>query len=87
MDNACSLLAVGLNYFVDAQPEPGSPRRAMMGRDYHRVVEQRLRRVGRWLLEQRPDGLLEGLCGQQHPYWTRPGQSSRSGWSSARTAI
>ena len=57
LDNACSLLAVGLNYFVDAQPEPGSLRVARYGwgRDYHRVVEQRLRRVGRWLSEQRPD--------------------------------
>lgn len=57
LDNAISLLAVGLNYFVDAQPEPGSLRVARYGwgRDYHRVVEQRLRRVGHWLSEQRPD--------------------------------
>ena len=57
LDNAQSLLAVGLNYYVDQQPAPGSLKVARYGwgRDYHRVVDQRLRRVGRWLSEQRPD--------------------------------
>ena len=52
-----SLLAVGLNYHVDTQATPGSLRVARYGwgRDYHRVVDQRLRRVGRWLSNQRPD--------------------------------
>ena len=57
LDNAQSLLAVGLNYYVDQQPAPGSLKVARYGwgRDYHRVVDQRLRRIGRWLSEQRPD--------------------------------
>ena len=57
LDNAQSLLAVGLNYYVDQQPDPGSLKVARYGwgRDYHRVVDQRLRRIGRWLSEQRPD--------------------------------
>ena len=57
LDGAKSLLAVGLNYYVDAQPSPGSLKVARYGwgRDSHRVVDQRLRRIGRWLTEQRPD--------------------------------
>ena len=57
LDGANSLLAVGLNYYVDAEPSPGSLKVARYGwgRDYHRVVDQRLRRIGRWLTEQRPD--------------------------------
>ena len=57
LDNARSLLAVGLNYYVNQNPAPGSLKVARYGwgRDYHRVVDQRLRRVGRWLSEQRPD--------------------------------
>ena len=52
-----SLLAVGLNYHVKTVPKPGRLRvaRYAWGRDYHRVVDQRLRRVGRWLSDQRPD--------------------------------
>ena len=56
LDGARSLLAVGLNYYVSAEAEDGCLKVARYGwgRDYHRVVDQRLRRVGRWLSEQRP---------------------------------
>jgi len=57
LEGMTSLLAVGLNYFVNTQRPTGSllVARYGWGRDYHRVVEQRLRRVGRWLEKQRPD--------------------------------
>ena len=57
LEGMTSLLAVGLNYFINTQRSPGSllVARYAWGRDYHRVVEQRLRRVGRWLEQQRPD--------------------------------
>ena len=57
LDGVNSVLAVGLNYYVDAQPSTGSLKVARYGwgRDYHRIVDQRLRRIGRWLSEQRPD--------------------------------
>ena len=57
MDGVQSLLAVGLNYYVRTTPKPGRLKVARYGwgRDYHRVVEQRLKRVGRWLSEQRPN--------------------------------
>jgi len=51
-----SLLAVGLNYHVAAERAPGSlaVARYGWGRDYHRVIDGRLRRLGRWLERQRP---------------------------------
>jgi epoxyqueuosine reductase len=52
-----SLLAVGLNYYVDQQQGVGVARIARYGwgRDYHRLIEQRLKRLGRWLELQQPD--------------------------------
>ena len=57
LEGTTSLLAVGLNYHVADQQKPGSLKIARYGwgRDYHRVIDQRLRRIGRWLSEQRPD--------------------------------
>jgi epoxyqueuosine reductase len=51
-----SLLAVGLNYHVKAQRSPTglAVARYGWGRDYHRVIDQRLRRLGRWLETQAP---------------------------------
>jgi epoxyqueuosine reductase len=51
-----SLLAVGLNYHVRATRwAPGlKVARYGWGRDYHRVMQQRLRRLGRWLEERAP---------------------------------
>ena len=51
-----SLLAVGLNYHVATSRAPGSlaVARYGWGRDYHRVINGRLRRLGRWLEEQCP---------------------------------
>ena len=53
-----SVLAVALNYYVDQQQTAGTPKIARYGwgRDYHRVMDQRLRRLGRWLDEQQPVG-------------------------------
>ena len=51
-----SLLAVGLNYYVDAERQPGSlaVARYGWGRDYHRLIDGRLRHLGRWLETQVP---------------------------------
>jgi len=51
-----SVVAVGLSYWVDAQRAPGSLNVARYGwgRDYHRVIDQRLRALGRWLESQVP---------------------------------
>jgi epoxyqueuosine reductase len=51
-----SVVAVGLSHHVRARPRAGSLRVARYGwgRDYHRVIHQRLRRLGRWLEERVP---------------------------------
>jgi len=51
-----SMVAVGLPYWVDAERAPGSLKVARYGwgRDYHRVIDGRLRALGRWLENQVP---------------------------------
>ena len=51
-----SVVAVGLNYYVDADRPAGSLKVARYGwgRDYHRVIDGRLRALGRWLDSQVP---------------------------------
>ncbi len=51
-----SILVVGINYYVNTEKADGalSIARYAWGRDYHKVVTQRLKKVGRWLEEQRP---------------------------------
>ena len=57
-----SLLAVGLSYHVRREREEGSVRVARYGwgRDYHRVLDRRLRQLGRWLEEREPDTRWRG---------------------------
>jgi epoxyqueuosine reductase len=51
-----SVLAVGLPYFVQVSRRPGTlaVARYGWGRDYHRLIDARLRRLGRWLEDQVP---------------------------------
>jgi epoxyqueuosine reductase len=51
-----SVVAVGLPYWVEAERAPGSLKVARYGwgRDYHRVIDGRLRALGRWLESQVP---------------------------------
>ena len=63
-----SVLAVGLSYYVDAPRTPGSlaVARYGWGRDYHRVIDQRLRQLGRWLDTQVP-GVTWRACVDSAP--------------------
>ncbi len=63
-----SVLAVGLNYHVNVQRAPGAlaVARYGWGRDYHRVIDQRLRQLGRWLERQVP-GLAWRACVDSSP--------------------
>jgi len=56
LEGVRSLVAVGLNYHVPAERAPGSLKVARYGwgRDYHRVIDGRLRALGRWLEGQVP---------------------------------
>jgi len=51
-----SVVAVGLPYWVEDVRAPGSLKVARYGwgRDYHRVIDGRLRALGRWLEQQVP---------------------------------
>ena len=57
LEGVKSVLAVGMNYYVDAKPKENSLSiaRYAWGKDYHKVIEQRLKRVGHWLEAERPN--------------------------------
>ncbi len=52
-----SLLAVGLNYYIDIERKPQSLNiaRYAWGNDYHKVIEKRLKKIGLWLEKKRPN--------------------------------
>ncbi|MBD1914035.1 MULTISPECIES: tRNA epoxyqueuosine(34) reductase QueG [unclassified Leptolyngbya] len=56
MPGVQSVIAVALNYYAgqERSPEPGHAKIARYGwgRDYHRVMDKRLKALTRWLLEQ-----------------------------------
>ena len=51
-----SVLAVGLNYYIDIKPKTNTLLigRYAWGEDYHKTIEKRLKRIGKWLETQRP---------------------------------
>ncbi len=57
LEGATSLVAVGLNYHVKAKKSKTavSIARYGWGKDYHKVIEQRLKKIGRWLENIKPD--------------------------------
>ncbi|MBC8066288.1 MAG: tRNA epoxyqueuosine(34) reductase QueG [Chlorobia bacterium] len=57
LPTAQSIIAVALNYNQTNPPQPGYPRiaRYALGRDYHKVLRAKLKRLQAWLQIQRPD--------------------------------
>ncbi len=57
LEGAKSVLVVGLNYYVNREQSKGSLSiaRYAWGRDYHRVLTKRLKRIGQWLQAERPN--------------------------------
>lgn len=49
-----SILAVGLNYYREVSPQAPRVARYALGRDYHKVMKSKLRRVARWAEETYP---------------------------------
>ncbi len=51
LEGVSSVLAVGLNYYIDQKPKNNALLigRYAWGQDYHKVIEKRLKKVGRWL--------------------------------------
>lgn len=58
LPSAQSVICVALNYYTGDHPQPtpqtGKIARYAWGRDYHRVVEKRLKALARWLQTQEP---------------------------------
>lgn len=58
LPNAQSVICVALNYYTgdhpESTPDVGKIARYAWGRDYHRVLEKRLKALARWLQTQQP---------------------------------
>ncbi len=56
LDNAKSVLAVGINYHVGREQNPESLliARYAWGDDYHKILKKRLKQIGKWLEAHRP---------------------------------
>ena len=52
-----SVLAVGLNYYIDLEktPKDFSIARYAWGKDYHKLIEKKLKKVGQFLDRERPN--------------------------------
>jgi epoxyqueuosine reductase len=84
MPSAKSVIAVALNYYTPHQrsnlPEHGKIARYAWGRDYHKVLEKKLKQLTRWLSEN-----FEGVAARyyvdtgpiQDKYWA---QAAGIGW-------
>ena len=57
LEGVRSVLSVGLNYYVKSEKHPKalSVARFAWGKDYHKVIEKRLKNIGKWLTKERPD--------------------------------
>jgi len=57
LEGVKSILAVGLNYYVDTDrpPKDISIARYGWGKDYHKIIEKKLKRIGLFLDQERPN--------------------------------
>jgi epoxyqueuosine reductase len=59
LPGVCSVICLALNYYTphrhSQQPGVGKISRYAWGRDYHRVLEKRLKALGHWLRDQAPE--------------------------------
>jgi len=86
---AKSIVAVGLNYNQDNPAEPGSPHfaRYARGRDYHKVVRGKLRRLADWLDGEHPGG-DHRACVDSAPILERDyANSAGLGWFGKNTML
>jgi epoxyqueuosine reductase len=72
LPRARSIVAVGLNYNQPNDPEPGQPRiaRYALGRDYHKVLRSKLRRLAEWIEREHP-GAESRPCVDSAPIFER----------------
>lgn len=91
---ARSVIMLAESYTPDHDPLTvlGQPDRAAISvyaqnRDYHDIVKKRLKRVGRWLLEQEPDAEIKVFV-DTAPVMEKPlGQAAGLGWQGKHTNL
>ncbi len=84
-----SIVAATLNYNQPNPVRPGYPRiaRYALGRDYHKVMRGRLKRLGRWILERHPDSQVRP-CVDSAPILERDyAQLAGLGWFGKNTML
>ncbi|MCG9895637.1 MAG: tRNA epoxyqueuosine(34) reductase QueG [Fimbriimonadaceae bacterium] len=89
LSGAESVLAVALNYNQMVDRTPGRPwiARYALGRDYHKVIRSRLRRIGR-LAEERSPGLRWRVAVDSAPLLEREwAQRAGLGWPGKNTCL
>ncbi len=71
-----------------AQPDRGVISCYAQGRDYHDLVKRRLKRLGRWLLDQAPEGAEIKVFVDTAPVMEKPlAQAAGLGWQGKHTNI
>jgi epoxyqueuosine reductase len=69
------------------QPDRAAISVYAQGRDYHDIVKKRLKRVGRWLIEQQPDAQIKVFV-DTAPVMEKPlAQAAGLGWQGKHTNI
>jgi len=69
-----------------AWPERGTVSAYAQGRDYHDLVKKRLKRLGRWLLEQTPEGEAIKVFVDTAPVMEKPlAEAAGIGWQGKHT--
>lgn len=89
LPTAQSIIVVGLNYNQPNPPRPGCPRiaRYALGRDYHKVLRGKLRKVQAWLEGKYPDS-EHRACVDSAPIMERDfAQLAGLGWFGKNTML
>lgn len=89
LHSARSIIVVGLNYNQPNPPRPGYPRiaRYALGRDYHRVIRGKLKKLQSWLQAQHPES-EHRACVDSAPLMERDfAQLAGLGWFGKNTML
>ena len=87
LPGAKSILAVGLNYFQNTEKTPPRVARYALGRDYHKVLRAKLKRIAKWAETNYP-GIQARPCVDSAPILERDfAQLAGLGWFGKNTCL
>ncbi|MFQ3586693.1 MAG: tRNA epoxyqueuosine(34) reductase QueG [Fimbriimonadaceae bacterium] len=89
LPGASSIVAVALDYLPDPADRPDDPKiaRYALGRDYHRVLRPRLRKIGEWLQARFPGSRFR-VCVDSAPIMERDfANLAGLGWFGKNTCL